>query len=108
MRFLRPLRSLIGIFQCLPGMFVPGQVIFFSVMRGRCTVRVRCEFVKFRCPLMRVVWHCVLPSCMASSSWSRSISQTVQLRTLTAFTPPEPSDLAIFLDLFRRMAQPQQ
>jgi len=38
-------------------MFVAGQVIFFSMARRRGTVRMGRKFVKFRCSLVRVVWH---------------------------------------------------
>ena len=63
-------------------MFVPGQVIFFPVARGRGTVRVRRQFVKFRCTLVRVVWHCVSHPLSRLQLGVHSISQTVQLRTL--------------------------
>ena len=57
MSFLRPLESFIGMFQCLLGVFVSCLVIFFPVVRSGSTVRVRSEFVKFRSPLVRVIWH---------------------------------------------------
>ena len=57
MRFLRPLERLLGMLHGLPGLLVPGLVIFFSVMRGGSPVRVRCEFVELRSSLMRVIWH---------------------------------------------------
>ncbi len=57
MGFLRPLKSFIGMFQGLLGMLVPGQVIFFTVVRGGGAVRVRGEFVEFGSSLVRVVWH---------------------------------------------------
>jgi hypothetical protein len=44
-------------FHGLLGMFVPGLVIFFSVVRGGRTVRVRREFVELSGSLVRVVWH---------------------------------------------------
>ena len=57
MRFLRPLHCFIGMFHGLLGMLVPGQVIFFPVMRGGGAVRVRSEFMELRGSLMRVIWH---------------------------------------------------
>jgi hypothetical protein len=41
MSLLRPLRSFIGVFQRLFGMFVSGLVIAFRVVRGGGPVRVR-------------------------------------------------------------------
>jgi hypothetical protein len=52
MRFLRPLERLLGMFHGLPGVFVPGLVIFFPVMRGGGAVRVRSEFVELRSSLV--------------------------------------------------------
>jgi hypothetical protein len=57
MRFLRPLQSLASMFQCLLGMLVPRQVIFFPVVHRRSAVRLRRQFMKFRSSLMRIVWH---------------------------------------------------
>jgi len=54
---LRRLESLCGVFHRLFGEFVPGQVIFFAVMRGSRTVRVCREFVKLRGSLMETLWH---------------------------------------------------
>jgi hypothetical protein len=55
--FLGPLESFIGMFQGLLGMLVPGLVIFFPMVRGGGTVRVRGEFVEFGSSLVRVDWH---------------------------------------------------
>jgi hypothetical protein len=57
MSFLGPLKSFIGMFQGLLGMLVPGLVIFFPVVCGRGTVRVRGEFMEFGSSLVRVIWH---------------------------------------------------
>jgi hypothetical protein len=57
MRFLRPLERLLGMFHGLPGVFMPGLVVFFPVMRGGGAMRVRGEFVEFRSSLVRVIWH---------------------------------------------------
>jgi len=57
MRFLRPLERLLGMFHGLPGMLVPGLVIFFSMVRGGGTVRVCGEFVELGSSLVRVIWH---------------------------------------------------
>jgi hypothetical protein len=57
MRFLRPLERLLGMFHGLPGVFVPGLVIFFPVMHRGGAVRVRSEFVELRSSLVRVIWH---------------------------------------------------
>jgi len=57
MSFLRTLPSLVGMFQCLLGMFVSGLVIFLPVVRGGCTVRVSGEFVEFRGSLVQVTGH---------------------------------------------------
>jgi hypothetical protein len=58
MSFLRPLESFIGMFQCLPGVLVSGQVIFLPVVRGGGAVRVCCVFVEFGSSLVRFIWHC--------------------------------------------------
>jgi hypothetical protein len=57
MSFLRRLKRCIGMFQCLSGMLVSGLMIFFSVVHGGSTVRVRGEFVEFGGSLVRVIWH---------------------------------------------------
>jgi hypothetical protein len=51
-------------FQRLPGLLVPSQVIFFSVRDGGSAVRVRVrgEFVEFGSSLVRVKWHGASPS----------------------------------------------
>ena len=46
MRFLRPLKSFIGMFHCLPGMFVARLVIFLPVVHGGRTVRVSRKLVE--------------------------------------------------------------
>jgi hypothetical protein len=58
-----PLHGFAGVLQRLSGMLVPGQVIFFSVVRGGSAVRVRGELVEFGSSLMRVVWHSVSQLC---------------------------------------------
>jgi hypothetical protein len=50
MRFKRILQGLLGV-------FVSGQVIFFSVVHCRSAMCVRGLFVKFSGALMRIVWH---------------------------------------------------
>ena len=60
MSFLGPLESFIGMFQGLLGMLMPGLVIFFPVVCGGGTVRVRGEFMEFGSSLVRVIWHSVL------------------------------------------------
>jgi hypothetical protein len=50
MRFERELHGLLG-------MFVPGQVIFFTMMHCGSAVRVRGLFMKFSGALMGIVWH---------------------------------------------------
>ena len=57
MRFLRPFERLLGMFHGLPGVFVPGLVIFFPVMHRGGAMRVRREFVELRSSLVRVIWH---------------------------------------------------
>jgi hypothetical protein len=49
-RFERKLHGLLGV-------FVPGQVIFFSVMHRGSAMCVGSLFVKFSGALMRIVWH---------------------------------------------------
>ena len=49
-RFERELHGLLGV-------FVPGQVIFFSMMYRGSAMCVRGLFVKFSGALMRIVWH---------------------------------------------------
>lgn len=61
MRLLRPLEGLLGVLQRLLRKLVPGQVIFFPVVRGGSAVRVRGEFVEFGSSLVRVIWHDFLP-----------------------------------------------
>jgi hypothetical protein len=63
MSVFRPLHGFTGMFQGLSGMLVPGQVIFFSVVRGSSPVRVCGEFVEFGSSLVRVVRHRVLQLC---------------------------------------------
>ncbi len=63
MSFLRQLESLVGMFHCLPGMFVPCLVVFFPVMNGGGTVRVCGLFMEFGGSLMRVFWHIFTPRC---------------------------------------------
>jgi hypothetical protein len=50
MRFKRILHGLLGV-------FVSGQVIFFSVVHRGSAMCVRGLFVKFSGALMRIVWH---------------------------------------------------
>jgi hypothetical protein len=78
MSFLRPLERFIGMFQCLFGMFVPGLVIFFPMVRGGSTVRVRGKFVELGSSLVRVIWHSVSQPRGATPSWNYPIFQTVQ------------------------------
>ncbi len=55
----------------LLGMFVPGEMIFFSVVHGGGAVGVRGLFVEFRCSLMRVVRHNVfLPQAQSGETYS--------------------------------------
>jgi hypothetical protein len=61
MSFLRPLVSLIGMFQRLFGMLLPGLVVFFPVVCGSSTVRMCGKFVKLCGSLVRVIWHRVFP-----------------------------------------------
>ena len=64
MRLLRPLEGLLGVLQRLFRKLVPGQVIFFPVVRGGYTVRVCGEVMKFGGSLVRVIWHSVFhPHC---------------------------------------------
>ena len=62
MSFLRQLMSFMGMFQGLFGMLMPGLMIFFPVVSGGSTVRVRGEFVELGSSLVRVIWHCFSPS----------------------------------------------
>lgn len=57
MGLLRPLERFVGVFQRLFRVFMPGQMIFFPVVRRRGSVRVRGKLVKFGSSLMRVIWH---------------------------------------------------
>ena len=58
--FLRGLERLCRVFHGLFGKFVAGQMIFFAVMYGSRSVRMRCQFVNLRCPLMKTLWHSLL------------------------------------------------
>jgi hypothetical protein len=57
MSFLRQLESFSSMFQRLPGMFLAGLVIFFSMMRRGRAVRVGGEFMELGGSLVRIVWH---------------------------------------------------
>lgn len=59
MSFLGPFVGLVGMLHGLPGMFVSGLMIFFSVMHRSTAVRVRREFVELGSPLVRFIriWH---------------------------------------------------
>jgi hypothetical protein len=57
MSFLRQLVSLVGIFHRLPGIFVPGLMVPFVVVRCGNAVRVSGEIVKLCSALMRIVCH---------------------------------------------------
>jgi len=59
MSFLRPLQSLIGMFQSLSGMLVSRLVVFFPVLCCGGTVRMCSQFVEFGSSLVRLVWHSV-------------------------------------------------
>jgi hypothetical protein len=50
MRFERKLHGLLGV-------FVPGQVILFSMVHRGSSMCVGSLFVKFSGALMRIVWH---------------------------------------------------
>jgi len=69
MSFLLGLESLTGMLQRLPGMLVPRQAIFFSVMSGGSAMCVRSLLMEFGSPLMRVVWHdifsSIVPKCVS-------------------------------------------
>ncbi|GAC1616111.1 MAG: hypothetical protein PVS2B2_13430 [Candidatus Acidiferrum sp.] len=67
MSFLGPLEGFIGMFQGLLGMLVSGLMIFFSVVHGSGTMRVRGEFVKFCGSLVRIIWHLLCASNTALS-----------------------------------------
>jgi hypothetical protein len=55
--FLRPTERFGGMFHRLPGMLLPGLVIFLAVMRGSGAMRVCGEFVEFGSSLVRLTWH---------------------------------------------------
>ncbi len=61
-RLLGELPSLFGVFESLFRVFMASQVIFFAVMRRRCTMGMRSKFMELGRSLMRVVWHCVFLS----------------------------------------------
>jgi hypothetical protein len=63
MSIFRPLHGFTRVFQRLSGVLVPGQVIFFSVVRGGGPVRVCGEFVEFGSSMVRVVRHKVSQLC---------------------------------------------
>jgi hypothetical protein len=68
MSFLGRLERFIGMFKCLFGMLVSGLVIFFPVMHGGSSVRVRGLLVKFGSSLVRVLWHIIPPSASSLES----------------------------------------
>jgi hypothetical protein len=57
MSLLRQLERFAGMLQCLPGMFLTGLVIFFSMVRCGTAVRVGGKFMEFGSSLVRIVWH---------------------------------------------------
>jgi hypothetical protein len=59
---LGELPSLFGVFESLLRVLMASQVVFFSVMRRRCTMGVRSKFMELSRSLMRVVWHFVFLS----------------------------------------------
>jgi hypothetical protein len=61
MSLLRSVESFFGMFKRLFGMLLSGLMIFFSVVYGGRSVRVRGEFVEFGGSLMRVRWHDIFP-----------------------------------------------
>jgi hypothetical protein len=52
MGFLRPLESFVGMLQRLAGMLVSCLMILFPVVRGRGSMRVRGQLVKFSSSLV--------------------------------------------------------
>lgn len=64
MSFLRQLEGLCGMFQCLPGMFLAGLVIFLSMVRCGSAVRVGGKFMEFGGSLVRIVWHGIFLFCL--------------------------------------------
>jgi hypothetical protein len=60
-RFLRRLMRFLGIFHSLPGMFVPGLMVFLAVMRSRSPVCMRGHVVKLSGSLMRIFCHNLPP-----------------------------------------------
>jgi hypothetical protein len=57
MSFLRQLERFSGMFHCLPGVFLPGLVIFFAMVGRGGAVRMRGKFMEFSGSLVRIVWH---------------------------------------------------
>ena len=57
MRFLRPLERLFRMFHGFRRVLVPGLMIFFPVVPGGRTMRVRRELVEFWRSLVRVIGH---------------------------------------------------
>jgi hypothetical protein len=62
---------------------VGGLMVFFSMVGGSSTVRVRREFVKFGSPLMRVVWHGALSSIYRSFQKGPVENPLLEATTLT-------------------------
>ncbi len=79
-RALRCFMSFIGMLHRLPGMFVRGLMIFFSVAYRRGTVRVRRRFVQFRSSLMGIVFHGRLslasPRCYPNDAAPMTLTQS--------------------------------
>src|SRR5580658_1490171 len=59
MSLFGPLESFPGMFQCLSGKLVPGEVIALAVGRHGSAVRVCGELVHFGSSLVRVILHSV-------------------------------------------------
>jgi hypothetical protein len=85
MCFLGRLECLGRVFQCLPGMFVARQMIFFAVMcRGR-AMRVRRHFVELGGSLVGIPCHKFPLKKVLSAS--RKIDVTQNTRTILLSSP---------------------
>lgn len=81
MSFLRPLESFVGMLQHLAGMLVPCRAILFPVVRGRGSMRMRGELVKFSSSLLCVIWHSVFESFgIVRPDWPSSMPRYVDLK----------------------------
>jgi hypothetical protein len=85
--FLCQLECFSGVFQGLPGMFLPGFMVFFAVVRRSRTVRVGGQIVQFRGSIVHIFWHSIF-------SWTAKLivlQRSVSVRVLSEIESSGPA-----------------